>query len=364
MFNRLTVRQKEILTGLCGLTLLLGLFAGSKIPVDIEQLPFIGMHLAEKQQQSFDRKMKNAFYTQPGTGLRLAIPGAKYFPVQFNSRGFRGPELDDPLDPDVIHIGYMGSSLTLDRFSTPDENSWPALTTQYLGQAFPGCQFTYQNAGIPGANSRKLVAMYKEVISGFKPDIVVVMTDDRKATLKELASQSGVRAGPEDALDFTRDELLSQYKQDLPHLLDTIKKSDAIPVLLSFSQVIRENQSSEEQSRLVQRGGLSRLPFMSVEKFLRSAKWYNEINQEVAAAKTVTYIDWHGAVPGTRQNFLDLRHFKPRGSARLAEVLAEKMKNSPLFTKELVSTFGCAKYSILPTNQQHLYQESSLYASY
>lgn len=343
MLNRFTARQKEILTGLCGLTLLLGLLAGSRVPVDIEQLPFVGSHWAKMRQQISNRKLQNAFYTQSGTGLRLARPGAKYFSVQFNSRGFRGPELDDPLNPDVIHIGYMGSSLTLDGHVSPVEKSWPALTTQYLGQAFPGCQFTYQNAGIPGATSRESVAMYKEVLSRFKPDIVVLMTDDRMTKLNALARQSGVLSGPEDALEFTRDELLTRYKQDLPHLLETIKKSDAIPVLLSFSQVIREHQSSEEQNRLAQKGGLSRQPFMSVEKFLRSARWYNEVNQGVAAVQKVTYIDWHEAVPGTRRNFVDLRHFKPKGSARMAKVLAKKMKNSPLFTEELVKRFSCAK---------------------
>jgi hypothetical protein len=294
----------------------------------------------QEGQATFDTQLRGAYYIQESTGLRLAVPGARFFDIQFNSRGFRGPELDDIHDGRTIRIAYLGSSVTLDKRAFPDEKSWPALTTQLLEKAFPGCKFTYQNTGITGMSSRQLVAYYKEMLTRFRPDIAVVMTDDRIVTLRELAQASGLSEGPAEKFSFTREQLLAHYGQDVPELLRTIRQHGAIPVLLGFGQKLQENQSAAEQAAIAMRGR-AHMPFMSIENFLLSAKWYNEAIRDIAERFQVTHIEWHERVPGVGPYFYDFRHFSPAGSALVAEILVDEMRRSTLFAREISARFGC-----------------------
>jgi hypothetical protein len=181
------------------------------------------------------------------------------------------------------------------------------------------------------------------MLKKFQPNIVVVMTDDSSIALRELAFQSGERAKPE-TFSFTREQLLSRYEKDLPQLLEAIKQSNAIPVLLSYGQKLQDNQSEEEQDRLA-RNAAARMPFMSKDNFLRSARWYNEANRDIARNQQVTYIEWHQQLPGVGSYFHDFRHFSPAGSARLAEILAEQLlkpeTNAETFADEIANRFGC-----------------------
>lgn len=337
----MTIRRKELLTAIAALAVALGLYLWGDALGDWMQQSELLHGVRSKQLQSeFDSEMVDAYYIQESTGLRLANPGAKFFNIRFNSRGFRGPELIEEAGSKVIRIAYVGDSITLDKQSFPDEKSWAALTTEKLATAFPGCTFTYQNTGISGMSSRQAVRYYKEVLKRFKPDITIVMTDDRFVTIDELAQQMGLQDGPADEFRFTRQQLLAHYEKDLPELLQTIQQHGAIPVLLSFGQRLQEHQSTDEQARRV-RVTRGRMPYMSIENFLRSASWYNEVNREIAAAFDIAFIEWHNRVPGARKYYYDFRHFTPTGSALLAGVLVDEMQRSPILSTELSERFGC-----------------------
>lgn len=339
MLRRLTTRQKELFTGLAALAIALALLAGRDSEFgDEAPIPIVATPETAKQNV-FDPQAAHAFDFQKVPGLRLAVPGARFYDVQFNSLGFRGPELDLQRN-DIIRIAYMGSSTTLNRHVFPDDKSWPALTTAKLGEAFPDCQFTYQNIGIPGLNSRNMTAHYREMLTQFLPDIVVVLNDDRSASVREMARESGISSSETEKLNFTKAQLLSHYAKDLPELLEAIVQQGAIPVLLSLGQRVRENQTAAEQAT-VSRPEIKDKPYMTVESLLRSAQWYNEKNREIADDLQVTYVEWHKRVPGDAAYFLDFRHFNFAGSALIAEVLVDELQHSSIFTRAIFTRFGC-----------------------
>lgn len=284
-----------------------------------------------------------AFAVRDSSTMKLPVPGSNYLGVKFNSFGMRGPELTNADGENTIIVAYLGSSITLDRGSIPDSKSWPARTTRALQQLYPDCRFVYQNAGVPGLSSRHLSEYYvSNVLAHFRPDIVMIMTDDRKKRFTEMAQQQPVTADSDQNLQFTRQQLLTYYETDLNQLLATIKASDGMPVLLGFGQRLRRQQNISDRLGAI---GHIRGPEpanVSVEKYLQSAQWYNEKNLEIAAQQNIIYIDWQDQVPGSARYFTDMRHFDRFGSVLLAQVLAHELDQSETLRAALSSRHNCA----------------------
>ena len=353
MSSRLTTRHKELATGLGALTIAMVLWIAASLTeserdstvleastVNVGAQP-VGEILA-KQPTENSRQAKA--FPENAAGLRLPVPGSRFHGVEFNSLGFRGPEpeniaADKPHSlaaDEPIRILYLGNSVTLDIRS----EGWPALTTEKLAEVFPDCRFTHQNGGIPGVNTRGQRDYFLAMRARYKPDIVVLMTDDRKATSTLMLKRLGRDHDQATRLVLTRENTVSRYRTDLPQLLGAIREHNATPVLLSFGQWARRNQSAGDLARATRRYR-AREPYMTAQGFLDAADWYNEVNAEVAEKQGVTYIEWHRRVPGKARYFRDLKHFREAGSALMAKVLAQELRNSSLFSQILSSRFGC-----------------------
>ena len=277
------------------------------------------------------------------SNMKLPVPGSNFFGVKFNSMGMRGPELPTADGANTIVVAYLGSSITLDRGAIPDSKSWPARTTTALQQLYPDCRFVYQNAGVPGLSSRHISEYYtSNILVHFRPDIVMVMTDDRNKRFAELAQQQPVTADSDQNLQFTRQQLLAYYEADLQQLLATIKAGDVIPVLLGFGQKLRRQQDIRDRLGAIGNIRGSQTANVSVEKYLQSAQWYNQKNMEIAAQQKITYIDWQDQVPGSGRYFTDMRHFNRLGSVLLAQVLARELGLSETLRAAMFSRHKCA----------------------
>lgn len=309
---------------------------------------YAGMEKVRKlQQKSLGESIRdNAFRVQATSGMSLPVPGARFYGVRFNQLGWRGPELPAQIADNTIVVIYLGNSITLDRLAIPDGKSWPGLTTRRLQQQFPACRFVYQNAGIPGLSSRSLKKFYThEVLTKLRPDVVIVMTDDRKIRFSEMGQAAAAAGTSPKHLDLHREHLLQHYAQDLPALLTTIKGHNAVPVLLSFGQQLGRDQAYIEQRRARGAGPGAPPSFISLQGLLLSAEWYNEMNRATAAAMRIPFIEWHKQLTGSQRHYSDLRHFQPEGSALMAEILARQMMQSALFLSAMAEKNPCAATS-------------------
>jgi hypothetical protein len=301
----------------------------------------------KQHKRSRDKAIRSSVLSiRASSGMNLPVPGARFYGVRFNQLGWRGPEPPAQVAGNTIVIAYLGSSITLDKQAIPDSKSWPGLTTRRLQQHFPDCRFVYQNTGVQGLSSRSLKKFYtREVLTKLRPDVVIVMTDDRKIRFREMGQAAATAGARPRHLDLKREQLLQHYAEDLPALLTTIKSHNAVPVLLSFGQQLGRGQSYIEQRRARGAGPGAPPSFISLQGLLQSAEWYNEMNRETAAALGVPFIEWHRQLQGTQRNYLDLRHFQPAGSALMAEILARQMMQSALFLSAMAEKNPCAATS-------------------
>jgi len=123
----LTPRQKEIATGLT-ILLVAGLaFGAGEAALRIVQMTKFGTPTTVEESAKFA--------IDAVTGLRLPVPGSTHGRIHYNSLGFRGPELQVPKPHGVLRIAYLGSSTTLDPYSS-DSESWTAVATEFLPMPF------------------------------------------------------------------------------------------------------------------------------------------------------------------------------------------------------------------------------------
>ena len=146
---KLTLRQKEILTGLAVLVICLGVIAAGEAMLRIQQVLAFG---TVRSVEFSDR-----YYIDSETGLRLAKPNSVHGKLYFNAQGFRSPDLTLPKPAGVRRIVFLGASTTLDAYAGDVGRTWPHLTTGLLRTAFPTCAIDYVNGGVAGFSSGRLV---------------------------------------------------------------------------------------------------------------------------------------------------------------------------------------------------------------
>ncbi len=357
-FRNLTIRKKELITGFSILIIVIGSFTSAEVILRVKQISKFGtLSTVEKM---------DTFYIEPETGLRIPKPNATMGKIKFNSSGFRGPELAETKSKDTIRIAYLGSSITFDPFISDDNKTWAGATTEKLSLLYPQCKFEYLNAGIPGLGTVRLQDHYEKIVSKMKPDLVFIMTDDRNSRLDEIAINKrihdGVHYSPSwlaqnslfwgkleknaviqkrirsltlgSDMAFSADELLKKYRPKIRSLIKAINNDNAIPILLSFGQKIRKNQSKAEQVSAIS-SSLFYMPYMTVADFLRTAEMYNNENIRASQQTDTIYISWHENVLGADQNFIDSRHFTVIGSEHVAKSIAEQTVSSKIFNQTL-----------------------------
>lgn len=101
----------------------------------------------------------------------IVMPGAVNWLVKTNRWGFRGPELALDKPPSTTRIAMIGDSVT-DGFCVDNEHTFPAMTAAALERANVRAEVI--NAAAGGASIDRELAVLRDSISRFSPDIVVL----------------------------------------------------------------------------------------------------------------------------------------------------------------------------------------------
>src|SRR5207245_1686418 len=110
------------------------------------------------------------------TGTFVLLPGihARHGadPIRVNSRGFVGPEFQEPPPPGVTRIVALGDSCTFGEGTF--EGTYPAQLELRLNSAGGPLRHQVINAGIEGLNSELALRRLESKVIKLRPDIVTV----------------------------------------------------------------------------------------------------------------------------------------------------------------------------------------------
>lgn len=358
----LTERQKEIATGLTILFVTGFVFAAGEVVLRIVQMARFGTPTTVQESANFAN--------DPVTGLRLPIPGSTHGNIHYNSLGFRGPELKVPKPHGVLRIAYLGSSTTLDPYSS-DAESWPAGATELLRQAVGTCEIDYVNAGVAGFATDRMLRYFEGRVRQTEPDVVVVLPSDINFDLDRYMVRHGLHNGVHyqpswlarhsvlwskvemNATIIRRQrlarrsnareripagEIVPAFDRRLRALVSVIRANGGQPVLLETSGQVRRGQSKSDQVAAAATD-LFYMPYLTIEELLDLRDEYNRVIRRVGSDLQVPVVAARLTVPGDKEHYRDSTHYTPVGSVTAGRVIGEALRDLPE-VREL--TGGCA----------------------
>lgn len=345
----MTLRQKEVLTGIAVLVLAFGWLAAAEAALRVHQyLTFGGMRSVEKTEK---------YYIDDETGLRLPVPNSEHGKLSINSMGFRGPEVAMPKPAKRLRIVALGSSTTFDPYVSDYSRTWAARALAALSDHFPRCDFDVVNAGVPGFGTSRLIKYFRHYVSRIDPDIVLIWTSNMNRTLDRLARERGVHSGihyepsilAEHSLFWAKletnavvlrrqraahsesgklklgDEDYTQtFRARLAELITVVRGSGAAPLLLSMPGWLRRDQTADTQTMAAETA-LFHMPYMSISGLLEARDAFNGAISSVAERHEVPVIDWTDGVPAKPAYFADSSHLSPAGAALFGKTVGDRV---------------------------------------
>ncbi len=299
----------------------------------------------------------------------IDIPGAH---IEIGSHSLRGAEPPMPKPKDELRIFVMGGSSVFDIFS---DSSWPESLSQYVQTSTRGRAASY-NGGVPGNTSRESLALYKDNVRFFDPDVVLIyqswndakymrafqdgvdvddffalhedpadsyrfLTDPRplrnwhalQRRLQDLRTggrmQEGLRRSREiDAEighvhlndDWARTPGMDYWRRNIRDFVQTIRADGAQPVLVLQTTLVTADLDPKLRS-------LVRYDFVDLghEDIVQITEIMTTVLREVAAKEGVPVIDVRDVMNSRPDYFADHVHLKPEGSAALARAVGEAL---------------------------------------
>jgi len=352
---RPTERQKELLTGLSVIVIFVLGFGAAEMVLRLLQVMKYGAVQAAHEGETF--------YREEGTGLRLPKPGARVGRARINSLGFRGPEIPIVRASHKLRLAFLGSSTTYDAES-PEGQNWPELTAQKVERALPsGCGVDFANAGVPGFGLEHILKHFEAHVRVLRPDVVLILAADITRDIQTGLAAKGVAVSdlikpswlgrqsllwskveknvhvirlqraatrPEGKIRFDHDAYAADFERRLTAVVETVKTSEALPVLVTTVGQLRREQSRRMQIE-ASTTALFYNPSMSIPGLLDARDAYNAAIHRAGQTTGVAIIDDHQDIPGDRQHFADSSHFSPLGSEKMAERVATALLANQAF---------------------------------
>lgn len=302
------------------------------------------------------------FAKDPATGLRIPKPGYTIGAISVNSRGFRGPEIEQPKPPGRVRIAFLGASTTFCAEASSEEATWPHLVLAGLRAAEPTLEFDSVNGGAGGftlADNRLNLA---QRVGPLEPDVIVFYeaTNDLTVDTRRLAIAAGLYEAQEkdhsevgdwwltyylieknvlrlvrmfdsgEKLNFDATELARGYGERLTTLVQDCRARAPVVALVTFSVQIRRDQTPAQQ-RAAAASALFYMPFLDPVRLMDGYDAYNRALCDVARATGTILIEGAERIPGDPEHFADTVHFRDPGNALQAQRVLEGILSSPSY---------------------------------
>lgn len=319
----------------------------------------------------------DSLYFRDESRLRQGRPGSRWKQVRLNNLGMRGDDVSFEPRPGCRRLMFLGASET---FGNPsiDGDEYPARVASRA--ATHGC-LEVLNTSIPGMSPQSLNKYYQSRFMQLHPDRVYIYASthfylserlprvpeqsvptstvaitgiprledtrpfleksrlldrlrdsfetpallqrhvDRKRVAQTLANEpdpSEFAAVPAERL-----ELLAS---DMRVLLASIRESGAEPVLMTHAVRVTSPPRADDQDDLdAMRVYVPRAPARVLAEFEYAAA---DVIRDVARETDTRLIDVAREVSGSRDLFVDLVHFAPRGHERVATLIVDDLERA------------------------------------
>jgi lysophospholipase L1-like esterase len=287
----------------------------------------------------------NGYTLAKGFHLRSGV-----YEITTNDLGLRGPPIGKDKPAGTTRIALLGGSSAFG-YLVSDGQEAARLLEQQLNDAGRDAQVL--GAGVPGYNLFQTTHRYREVIAPLSPDVVVLylgwndltyLVSDEPAAgrhrvghphawWERLLSHSTLfgllayRLLPAPARfvppPATRNEPTQagaeQFRENLRTLLEEIETSGAQPIIVA--QVMAADADASDDVR----GYLGATP-QQQQQNAALGQWVQQTLAEIAAEEQVPFVDASSVIAPSSEHLADAIHLTPEGEAKLAELLAEQVR--------------------------------------
>jgi lysophospholipase L1-like esterase len=293
------------------------------------------------------------------------VNGKELFRI--NSHGYRGREFAAAKPPGTTRVMFYGGSSVFDADS-PGEDDWPHRVERNLkARGFGSVEVI--NAGIPGFSSAEAVGTFFAEGHRFAPDYVLLYAqwndikllrspdpllrqfaraevwDDPRTTyqniLDRLLSNTSqlyvrlraryytwkLRIGDEgitpvgDYASSIDESALRQYRLNVQTFVDIARNIGAVPILMIEARLVAPGNTAEEKSRISYDYVL-----LTHEALCNAFDRQDRVLYDVGREKSARVLDRPAReLTGKGDLFANHIHVNPKGSARLAELVADEL---------------------------------------
>jgi lysophospholipase L1-like esterase len=301
------------------------------------------------------------FVLVPGQHPRIGAP-----PIQVNSRGFVGPEFEEPRTPGVTRIVTLGDSCTFGQGTGVE--TYPAQLSLRLNGRNGTPHDQVINAAIEGLNTDLALRRLVTKVIPLKPDIVTVYLGwndlmkfdpvgqvespglgiiaraiDRLWLIKGMRKLVFYYIRPRVSLPATgrasRTGAFAEYRpavfeSNLRSIIRAARAAGAQVVVMTLPSVVSDDMSVDD----LRRANIV-FPYYSsayaVGDYVDLIASYNRSIRAVAGAEGVGLVDLAKEIDSRadrRKFFLDTMHVNQLGRELIAEILARHLQESGLVT--------------------------------
>lgn len=299
-------------------------------------------------------RVNQALQMRDPTGLASFVPRpggrARIFDssLEFNSRGFRGPEFDVDKGG-AYRIVALGESTTMGATIRAHDEPWPSMLERRLNAALAaddrtaGLAVEVLNAGFGGWNLKHSLRRLREEVLALDPDMLIsyhgfngfkylnverafapVTARERPSRLLSALERRWRRRFDRDpappSLEPTAAELAatpsSEYARLYRDLIELARERDVELVLLTFNMAV-DRTSPREVIEFYRSG------FRDVEARIVANDLHNRWLRSLPAAGGLTVVDSGPELDGRwdADLFIDLVHFTNAGRERLTDAM-------------------------------------------
>jgi lysophospholipase L1-like esterase len=297
------------------------------------------------------------FTLVPGVHSRVGA-----VPIVVNSRGFVGPEFEEPRRPGVKRIVVMGDSCTFGEGN--GVQTYPAQVSLRLNEAVGAERHQVINAGIEGLNSELVLRRLVTKVMPLRPDVVTIyvgwndiMKFDPSGQVQhpglgivarimdQLWLIKGMRklvfyyirprlsapaTGPASRTGAFRDYRPAVFEANLRSIVRAAQGARVL--LLTLPSVVSDDMTQDDLRR-----ANVMFPYYpsayAVGDYVDLIASYNDTIRRVAQTEEVPLVDLAEEIngrPDRRQLFFDTMHPNQRGRELIADILVRRLRESGL----------------------------------
>lgn len=294
-------------------------------------------------------------------GLKLLRPSAAIVgsdaTIETNSYGLRSPEIPLERAPNSIRIAIVGASTVMGTDTSSNQEISAYVLERELTNRHPRAKVDVINAGILGFTLAEEKKMIEELVTLFKPDVIILYTgfnDISGYCDDDAAADNAPKAHPLNKVSLPRWVLSYQlllkntpraretavkplnakvvaelntgpYETDLSALVASAKKHAAHVLLSTNARSFRRDMPRDEQMALSTTARFYNSCF-DLDGLHDVYDAHNAIIDKVATAQHVPLVPMDTMMPPGRAYFSDGNHFTPKGEIYAARIFAKYLE--------------------------------------